>query len=146
MAALQAIVATKRHLGRSRIYVLLDNLEAAQALRSGITTSSAWRVQKFTNLTRQITTTVQARWIPGNAGIRGNERVDRLAKEALEGDAVPANALGQMTLASFKRTVRERSDQLTTGWWTSACPSKYAELEIRMTRKTPPEFALPRAL
>ncbi|KAI0990876.1 hypothetical protein K3495_g17311 [Podosphaera aphanis] len=51
-----------------------------------------------------------------------------------------------MTLASIKRLAHERSEQLTADWWSTSCPPRYADLELRMRRKKPPELALPRAL
>ncbi|KAI1000821.1 hypothetical protein K3495_g7378 [Podosphaera aphanis] len=114
MAALKAIIASKRHLDRTTIYVLLDNLEAVHGLQTGITTSSAWRVQSFKHMTRQIATSVQVRWIPGHQGIRGNEAADQLAKAALEADTAPTTNSGLVTLASIKRMARDSSGQLTT--------------------------------
>ncbi|KAI0999414.1 hypothetical protein K3495_g8783 [Podosphaera aphanis] len=146
MAALKAIKASKRHLDRTTIYVLLDNLEAVHALQTGITISSAWRVQSFKHMTRQIAMSVKVRWVPGHQGIRGNETADQLAKAALEADTTPTTNSGLVTLASIKRMARDSSDQLTTEWWTSARTTRYAELELRMRRKKPPELALPRAL
>ncbi|KAI1000540.1 hypothetical protein K3495_g7656 [Podosphaera aphanis] len=89
---------------------------------------------------------VQVRWIPGYQGIPGNEAADRLAKEALQADILPMETLGLMTLASIKCETRIRTRQLSTDWWTTARPNRYAELELQMRRKKPPELALPRAL
>ncbi|KAI1003927.1 hypothetical protein K3495_g4283 [Podosphaera aphanis] len=146
MAAIKAIIASKRHLDRTTIYVLLDNLEAVHALQTGITTSSAWRVQSFKRMTRQIATSVKVRWVPGHQGTRGNEAADQLAKAALEADTTPTTNSGLVTLASIKRMARDSSDQLTMEWWTSARTTRYAELELRMRQKKPPELALSRAL
>ncbi|KAI0994303.1 hypothetical protein K3495_g13879, partial [Podosphaera aphanis] len=71
---------------------------------------------------------------------------DRLAREALAADNDPTEGPELLTLSSIKKEARSRASQLKTDWWTSACPSRYAELEIRMRRKKPPEFALPKAL
>ncbi|KAI1003468.1 hypothetical protein K3495_g4742 [Podosphaera aphanis] len=146
MAALKVIIASKRYLDRTTIYVPLDNLEAIHALQKGITTSSACRVQSFKHMTRQIATSVQVRWVPGHQSIRGNEAADQLAKAVLEADTAPTTNSGLVTLASIKRMARDSSYQVTTEWWTLARTTRYAELELRMRRKKPPELALPRAL
>ncbi|KAI0992989.1 hypothetical protein K3495_g15195 [Podosphaera aphanis] len=124
MAAREAAVTSGINANRSSIYFLLDKFEAAQALQSRITSSSAWRVQRFKHLTQQITTMVQIRWIPGHQGIPDNEAADRLAKEALQADFLSMETLGLMTLASIRRETRTRMRQLSTDWWTTACPNR----------------------
>lgn len=83
MAALEAITANLGNRNISAIYVMLDNAEAAQALRTGKTTFFYWRVRRFRRAAEDSTVPVCVKWIPGHEGIPGNEAADQLAREAL---------------------------------------------------------------
>ncbi|KAI0997565.1 hypothetical protein K3495_g10621 [Podosphaera aphanis] len=135
--AQKALEAAIRVAGTNPIKVLLDNSEAAQALRSDCQRHQA----------------AEIRWIPGHSGIVGNEKADKMAKAALKdlpGDAKNATHFTEVnrslkyTFASLNRFARERADDLVSSWWQKNRPRDYMELDLKMTRKRPPELALPR--
>ena len=64
------------------IKVLLDSLQAVQALRSGRSRSSLGKVGNFVKDCQKVQS-VEIRWIPGHPGIEGNEMADKLAKATL---------------------------------------------------------------
>ncbi|KAI0999412.1 hypothetical protein K3495_g8784 [Podosphaera aphanis] len=102
MAALEAITANLSNRNVSAIYVILDNAEAAQALRTGKTTSSYWRVRKFRKAAEGSTAPVYAKWIPGHQGILGNKAADQLARKAL-GQFTDTEVSGPLGIASASR-------------------------------------------
>ncbi|KAI0993938.1 hypothetical protein K3495_g14247 [Podosphaera aphanis] len=124
---------------------MLDNAEAAQALRTGRTTSSYWRVRRFRRAVEGSIAPVLVKWIPGHEGIPGNEAADQLAREALS-QITETEALGPLTIAAAGRKARALAQDLCRDWWSSARPRKYEDLELQMRRKKPPELALPRAV
>ncbi|KAI0993871.1 hypothetical protein K3495_g14313, partial [Podosphaera aphanis] len=137
LGAQKALEAAIRVAGTNPIKVLLDNSEAAQALRSDCQRHQA----------------VEIRWIPGHSGIVGNEKADKMAKVALNDlpdDATNATHSAEVnrslkyTFASPNRFARERADDLVSSWWHKNRPRDYMELDLKMTRKRPPELALPR--
>ncbi|KAI0997696.1 hypothetical protein K3495_g10490 [Podosphaera aphanis] len=152
LGAQKALEAAIRVAGTNPIKVLLDNSEAAQALRSGKSRSFHGIVDRFV-LDCQRHQAVEIRWIPGHSGIEGNEKADKNAKAALKDlpdDATNAthstevNRSLKYTFASLNRFARERADDLVSSWWQENRPRDYIELDLKMTRKRPPELALPR--
>ncbi|KAI0997741.1 hypothetical protein K3495_g10448 [Podosphaera aphanis] len=152
LGAQKALEAAIRVTGTNPIKVLLDNSEAAQALRSGRSRSFPGIVDRSV-LDYQRNQAVEIRWIPGHSGIVGNEKVDKMAKAALKDlpdDATNAthstevNRSLKYTFASLNRFARERADDLVSSWWQKNRPRDYMELDLKMTRKRPPELALPR--
>ncbi|KAI1004247.1 hypothetical protein K3495_g3967 [Podosphaera aphanis] len=96
---------------------------------------------------------VEILWIPGHEGIEGNEKAVKLAKAALNDLpdersettlASNVNCRTKFTFASISRFVREHEDELVASWWQVHRPRYYADLGLNMTRKRPPELALPR--
>ena len=71
---------------------------------------------------------------------------DELARRELNSSDDTRTTHGVMTLASSGRKARELARQMVTDWWHSNRPRHYANLELEMRRKKPPELALPRAV
>ncbi|KAI1000278.1 hypothetical protein K3495_g7919 [Podosphaera aphanis] len=140
MAALEAIIANLSNRNISAIYVMLDNAEAVQALRTGKTPSSYWRVRRFRRAAEGSTAPVCVKWIPGHEGIPGNEAADQIAREAL-GQITDTEVSGPLSLASADRKARALAQNLCRDWWDSGRPKRYEDLNLEMCRKKPPEPA-----
>lgn len=150
MAGLKAVLAEGKDHGQAAIHILLDNASAAKALQSGRTISSAWRVESFRKLVYQTSAQILIKWIPGHEEIPGNEIADLLAREELRRYNSEGVTVGEpsrlTTIAATQHKARSLASQLTVDWWSSACPQRYLELELKMRRKQPPELARPRAI
>ena len=135
------------------IKVLLDNQEAAEALKSGRTSSSLQAVWKFKQLCSPHPT-VEVRWIPGHSGIYGNEKADKLAKRALAtitrdrnpptSEDICSEHQNIFTFAALKRQVTISTQKLVEEWWLKNRTARYEDLDLLMRRKRPPELDLPR--
>ena len=79
-------------------------------------------------------------WIPGHAGIQGNERADALARDART--LTPPSPL--CSLAAALRLAKEKSKAEVNTWWSKEAPSLYRELGITFPSSPPPELRLPR--
>ena len=152
LGAQRALEAAILVAGSKLIKVLLDSSEAIQSLRSGRSRSFQGIVDKFVSDCRNHQS-VKVRWIPGHSGILGNERADKLAKTALRDLpdertnttlSTEAHRRIRFTFVSLNRFLRERGDELVASWWQKHAHRYYVDLNLKMTRKRPPELALPR--
>lgn len=145
MTALEAITARKYDEGHSAIYDLLDNSTTVEALLTGMTTSSSRRVQKFWKMAARAAASVRVGWIPRHPGLSGTEAAVRLTRIELNSPDNARTIYDRMTLASLGRKARELTRQMLTDWWHSNRPKRYANLELEMKHKKPPELLLARA-
>ncbi|KHJ35155.1 putative te1b-like protein [Erysiphe necator] len=83
MYAMEAILSSGKDNGYTTIYVMLDSSSAINALQSGITSSSAGRVENFQMMATISDAPVKVVWIPGHEDIARNVIADQLAREAL---------------------------------------------------------------
>lgn len=85
-------------------------------------------------------------WIPRHTGLTGNEMADNLARRERTSPENSSTPTGSLTIAAIGRKSSELSRQLLKDRWVSHRPKRYADLDLKMRRKKPPELALPRAL
>ena len=73
---------------RSRIVLFADNTVSVTAITKGAPGSSQSTSQKFMDTVTKLLdknkgTTIEILWVPGHMNIKGNDRADKLAKEAV---------------------------------------------------------------
>ena len=87
---------------------------------------------------------VNARWVPGHAGVYGNEVADRLAK-AGAGTPYSPDKNHTPTLSNVRRVAKAKDRSVAADWWASKAPSSYQALGIPYDRR-PKERDLPRGV
>ena len=108
-----------------RAIVLTDSQAAARAALKGTATSSqALAIQAHEALKRGMP---MLDWCPAHCGIPGNERADKLAKDATD---KAFEAQGYLTLAHQKAELRRRHQAAILDWWRSARPKRYEALGL----------------
>lgn len=112
----------------NNVYICLDNLEVARSLGSPTNTSSQqifaqfmeeikiW--QKRERLPHTCLGSVIVRWVPGHAGVAGNERADQEAKAAATRAAIMTPQEDTPgTLAYVRRLTKEKAMQAFKDYW-----------------------------
>lgn len=136
------------------LYVLLDNQEVAQQLQGCPRGSSQSVIQAFQEAAdawpRRHTRCqaippgkVQVHWIPGHAGIAGNEQADAQAKRGTDSPIPPTNP-PPARLAWARRFLKGSFWQRFESYWAENAPQQYRDLSITLDRH-PHELSLPRA-
>jgi len=70
---------------------------------------------------------VKLNWCPAHAGVKGNERADRLAKLATAPGVEPR---GLPTYAYAKAAAKKRYKQRVWEWWNECRPKRYADFGL----------------
>lgn len=84
MAGLEAVFFRGKDQECTAIKVMPDNSEAVSVLLTGQRSSSARRVEYFSNVVKRTAAPVKVTWVPGYAKIQGNELVDHLARGVVD--------------------------------------------------------------
>jgi len=134
------------------LIICLDNLEVARSLMARTTSSSQGTFTTFAEIASRWSQRVRwlnfgpgrviIRWVPGHAGIRGNEAADQEARAAAE-DAARMPKEGPGTLAWTNRCAKENAVAAFQAYWEKNTPQRYKDLGIKPAAK-PPELRLRR--
>ena len=141
-AALKAAILARRF--GEKIFVLLDNQAAVQALQTGKLTSCLQKTRIFHHVARKVNAVV--RWVPGHSKITENDEADEQARAALQELPAPQSTPEYITLAYLRRLMYQRRQDLIDEWWSKVLPARYKELDLQMRRRKPPELNLSRRI
>ncbi|CCU76238.1 TE1b-like protein [Blumeria hordei DH14] len=130
--------------GSQQIHVFLDSQQAVSALTTGLSPTSLEDVRSFRALSNLAK--VLVKWVPGHAGIQGNEEADTIARATLRELPSQDTPPGSCTLAYLRGVMNHRRQKLLEDWWIEACPPKYRQLNLQVRRRKPPELSLSRHL
>ena len=86
------------------------------------------------------------RWVPGHSNIGGNEEADTAAHAGLLTLPPRQTQPNHTTLAYQRRIMHQLRQGLVDDWWSTACPTRYQDLDLEMRRKKPPELTISRNL
>jgi len=135
------------------LYVLLDNQEVARQLQGcprGSSQSTILAFQEAANAWPNRSPRCQAIppgqvhvcWIPGHAGIAGNEQADEQAKRGAR--STPQTNPPPARYAWAHRTLKEEFWRRFQSYWAENAPQQYRDLSIGLDKR-PHELSLPRA-
>ncbi|PWI65420.1 hypothetical protein PCL_07021 [Purpureocillium lilacinum] len=112
----------------------------ATCLRGNPADSSQDAFTKFQDLAKAHGD-VEVRWIPGLAGIPGNEEADDLAKA---GCLLPEPPGAVPSLAHLRRLARQQPRDAFTAWWATETPESYSRGDHKLpTRAHAPQSNAP---
>ena len=136
---LMALKTLNRHQ-KSNLVLYTDSLSALQALLNPVKANGV--VHKILNLIELLSRNCRLCfvWIPGHAGIKGNEKVDHLAKSALQ---QPVNRNYFSIYSDFKPLVKTYIQRIWQEDWDTEINNKLHEIIPNLNEK-PPSVKLPR--
>ena len=154
VAALRGLAAVCRSVRAGfadNVYVCLDNLEVARTLTYRTVTSSQGVFAEFADLAaawpgrerwpHTAPGQVRVRWVPGHAGVPGNEAADGEAGSAAAVAAAgAAEGEGTATLAWTRRKAKERARTSFLAHWAANAPERYRDLGLDLRPGGPPEL------
>jgi len=117
------------------VIIFTDSLSAVQALNNIKNNVNDKNVKSICRLANNINANIKITWIPGHAGIPGNEEVDKLAKEATTHQTV------DLAIPAGINELRERADKYMLSQWqidydNSPKGLHYKEIEPKVSLKT----------
>ena len=124
--------------------MFLDSQQAVNALTTGSSSTSLEDVRKFRALSNKAE--ISVKWVPGHAGIQGNEEADAIARAALRELPSPHTQPGSSALVHLRGLMNRKRQRLLDSWWEETCPPKYRQLNLQVRRRKPPELSLSRHL
>ena len=110
--ALRAALFARQEGGR--IFVLLDNQSAVNALKTGNSASCMWETRTFHDIACKVG--AETRWVPGHSKIIGNEEADAAARSALQLLPSRQTEPDLITLAYLRRLMHNRRQELVDKW------------------------------
>jgi len=136
------------------LYIFLDNQEVVRQLEGSPRGSSQSTILTFQKTAKAWPNRpqrckaippgqAQVLWIPGHAGIVGNEQADAQAKKGAGSQKIPISP-GPTRLAWAGKTLKKSLWQRFESYWAENAPQQYRDLAIALN-KHPHELSLPRA-
>lgn len=113
---------------------------SAKVFEKIVEADKKWKTRQ--RLPHTIEGQIRVCWIPGHAGIKGNELADLEAKKAA---LIPCSENQTIySLASLEKWYKETTHSARQEWWNIHAPSSYTQLEIREAPSFPKELLLTR--
>lgn len=124
------------------ISILLDNQAVVGALRTEKTSSCLLLTRNFHEVAWK--TNVEVNCVPGHSKISENEKADAEALAALH--KLPAWDIPSryITLAHLQQLIHRRRWALVDEWWSTACSTRYLDLDLQKCLCKPSKLSLPR--
>lgn len=150
---IQAAIGLPTARFANNLWLFLDNKEVSEKLLTDIPprtsqhaydqalrTAMKWKTRS--RLPHTIEGQVRVQWVPGHAGISGNELADI---EAKKGASTPTlEPKSAKTFSSLEKWIQTESEIAKERWWNTQAPISYKNLEIVDSSNPPRELLLRR--
>lgn len=118
---------TRRQRGQ-KIYVLLENQAAVNALKTGKSSSLLRTIRTFHDIARKAN--IEVRWVIGHSKIKGNAGADAEARTQLHMLPAFEESPGCTTLGYNRRLMHERQQILLNDWRSEVCHARDRDLDL----------------